>query len=961
MIRTDFFACLRLCLLSLALVIFAIPSAYALEALRITETDKAIDLTNSVIISRDQGPSFQVSTLAGSDGIVRRIEMRSITENPSGHWAVFALANDSERQIDRLITIPHFRLVNSGIIWPDLGSTRIINITPSEGFALENISDDTTDIFEVTLNPGSVVTFVAELATPNLPKVELWNPESYKDRQNAFTLFKGIVLGISGLLAMFLTIVFVVRGTSLFPATAALAWAVLAYISIDFGFLNSAIAIGPGSEQIWRAGTEVALAAILLLFLFAYLRLNRWHSNFSYLMVAWIIALIALSAVAITNPPIAAGIARISFAATVAAGVFLIAYLGMQGFDRAIMLIPAWLLLIAWMIAASMTVQGDVDNDIVQPALGGGLVMIIVLLGFTVMQHAFAGGSGIHQGLFSDVERKALALTGAGDIVWDWDVSRDRVSLTPDISLSLGFEKGALIAPPRDWVEHLHVDDRERFKTTLDIIVDHKRGRIDEDFRIQNQNGRFTWYTLKARPVVGHDGEVVRCIGTLVDSTERKLAEERLLRDAVTDNLTGLPNRDIMVGQINAALTLARNDKNLRPTLMVIDIDRFRLVNEAYGASAGDTLLIAISKRLTRILGPADMLCRLHGDSFALLLLSQQEPAAIAALSEEFLKQISLPINHTKNEIVLTASIGLTTPSNGVGNAIELLKDAELAMYQAKRFGGNRIEPFRPAFRATGSDRLQIEADLRRALEREEIRNVYQPIVDLKSGRIAGFESLMRWEHPRRGAINPSAFIPIAEETGLIVQLGAYAMQTAATDLKRWREETGNHKLFVSVNVSSLQLMRQDLFGTVQSVIQRTNIEPSGFKLELTESLLMEDPERATMVLKKLRDLGVGLSIDDFGTGHSSLSYLSQFPFDTLKIDRSFLIDKSVRRVPMLKALVSLGRDLGMTVVAEGVEGHEDARMLREFGCTYVQSFAFGEPREADQVVRLIKIKPKAA
>ena len=935
----------------------AAPPALALEAVQVTTTDEAVDIGGATELYPDQGPSFQVSALAGADGIVRRIEVRSVSESPSGHWAVFALANETDRQLDRVIVVPHFRLVQSGLFWPDLGSARVVNITPSEGFALDRVPDDSADIFDVTINPGSVITFVVEMATPNLPQIQLWAPEAYKDRQNAFTLYKGIVIGISGLLAMFLTIVFVVRGTSLFPATAALAWAVLMHVSIDFGFLNQAISIGPGSERVWRAGTEVALATILVLFLFAYLRLNRWHNRFSIIAFGWIAALVALSVVAIINPPVASGIARLSFAATVALGVPLIAYLGLRGFDRAIMLVPTWILLIAWLIGSAMAVQGLINNDIVQPALSGGMVMIIVLLGFTVMQHAFAGGSSLNQNLFSDVERKALALTGAGETVWDWDVSRDRIMLVPDIAPDLGLERNALNKSPRDWLPVLHPDDRERFKTTLDIIIDHKRGRIADDFRIQGRDGRYAWFSLRARPVIGHDGEVVRCIGTLENVTERKQTEERLLRDAVTDHLTGLPNRDILIGQLNAALALAKADNRLTPSLLAIDLDRFRLVNESYGAAAGDTLLIALTKRMSRLLQPQDLLCRLNGDSFAILLMSEQEPARIAALAEALLKAVSAPITYGKNDVVLTASIGLTTITSAGGRAVDLLKDAELAMFQAKRFGGNRIEPFRPAFRAAGSDRLQIESDLRRALERQEIEIVYQPIIQLSDGKLAGLEALMRWNHPRRGTISPSEFIPIAEETGLIVPLGAHAMQTAATDLKRW-SDGGAEDLFVSINVSSAQLLRQDLFGAVQSVVQRSNVDPSRIKLELTESLVMEDPERSGLILKRLKSLGVGLSIDDFGTGHSSLSYLSRFPFDTMKIDRSFLVDESGKKATILKGLVALGKDLGMTIVAEGAEAEADIALLRKLGCTYVQSFQFGMPRRADEVLKSTGQKP---
>src|SRR5690606_3366754 len=260
--------------------------------------------------------------------------------------------NTTDQQIDRLIVAPHFRLVGSGLFWPDLGANRIAAITPSEGFALDRQASDDADVFLVTLNPGSIVTFIAELSSPTLPQVYLWEPDAYKDTINSYTLFRGIVIGIAGLLALFLTILFVVKGTSMFPATAALSWAALAYICIDFGFLSQVLDITAGTEQLWRAGTEIALAATFVVFLFTYLNLNRWHLHFSYGALVWVLALVLLAGVALLDPSIASGVARFSFALTAIAGVGLIAYLSLQGYDRAIMLVPSWLMILVWLVGS---------------------------------------------------------------------------------------------------------------------------------------------------------------------------------------------------------------------------------------------------------------------------------------------------------------------------------------------------------------------------------------------------------------------------------------------------------------------------------------------------------------------------------------------------------------------------------------------------------------------------------
>jgi len=932
----------------------AISQAFAIEPIKIARDDVALDLSRAVEIYRNQGDNFQVSTAPGSDGIVRRIEVEANDKRSTGDWAVFALANTTDQQLDRLIVAPHFRLVNSGIFWPDMGSTRIAAITPSEGFALDRQTSPDADVFRVTLNPGTVVTFVAELASPKLPQVYLWEPEAYKDTVNSYTLYRGIVIGIAGLLALFLTILFVVKGTSMFPATAALAWAVLAYICVDFGFLNKIIEISPGNEQMWRAGTEVALAATFVVFLFAYLNLNRWHGHFSYGAVLWILGLLLIAGVAIIDPAVAAGIARLSFAATALTGLGLIVVLGLRGYDRAIMLIPSWVMVLIWMVGSWMAITGMLDNDIAQPALGGGLILIILLIGFTVMQHAFAGGA-LHQGLFSDLERQALAVSGSGDTVWDWDVLRDRVVTRPDISLELGLAPNSLGGAARNWLPVLHSDDRDTFRTTLDVVLEHRRGKIAQNFRLRGADGHYHWFALRARPVIGSDGEVIRCVGTMVDVTEQKKSEERLLHDAVHDNLTGLPNRELFMNRLEAIISIARTEEKVRPTVFVVDIDRFKQVNDGLGISAGDTILLTVARRLHRLLKPKDSLSRFAGDQFALMLLSEQDPARIASIAEAVKHAISAPITFAKREIVLTASIGLITWTSEQVSAEDLVKDAELAMHQAKRFGGDRIEPFRPAFRTIGTDRLQFESDLRRAIERKEFTLAYQPIIRLEDNSVAGFEALLRWDHPRRGMIPPADFIPVAENCGLIVQLGLFAMQKAADDLAAWQKQIGDAPLSVSVNLSSRQLIRRDLVSDVRSVIARSNLKARCLRLELTESLVMDNPEQTAHVLTKLKQLGIGLSLDDFGTGYSSLAYLTRFPFDTIKIDKSFLDDTSPKRTVLIRSMVNMAHELGLSVVAEGIRDQSDGLELRQMGCEYVQSFSFGAPMAGDAALKLLK------
>ena len=948
--------------LALAALAFAawlgVSGAAAVEAVNIRLDASAIDLTDAIEFQHTDGDRVQVSTAPGADGIVRRIEVRA--REAGTNWAVFALANNGDEQIDRLIVAPHYRMVGSGLIWPDLGTSRIVNITPSSGDPPERLDNPTADVFRVTLDPGTVITFVAELRTPNLPQLYLWEPDAFKDKVNSLTLYQGIVIGIAGLLALFLTILFVVKGSVMFPAAAALGWAVLIYIGIDFGFWGKVFEMSSGAERIWRASGEAILAATLLVFLFAYLNLNRWHVRYAHITVGWLAFLGALVAVALYSPPVASGIARMSLFFIAVLGFALVLYLSTHGFDRAVMLIPTWLLLVAWTFGAALTVLGFVTNDIVGPALLGGLVLIVMLIGFTVMQHAFAGGMA--QGIVSDVERRALALTGAGDMIWDWDVAADRVFTSPETETMLGLKSGSLAGPAASWLEILHPLDRDRFRATLDGIVEQRRGRVAQDFRMHTADGHYLWFALRARPVVGTDGEVIRLVGTLTDVTEFKTAEERLLHDAVHDNLTGLPNRELFIDRLDAVLGLAKADSAIRPTVMIIDVDRFKQVNDSVGMALADSILLTLARRLGRLIKPHDTLARISGDQFGLILVSERESARITALAETLRRTLRAPITFNDREIFLTGSIGLALGDGETQRADERLKDAELAMYHAKRNGGDRIEVFKPAMRARKSDRLTIESDLRRALEREEITILYQPIVRLDDRAVAGFEALARWNHPKLGRMSPNEFIAIAEETGLIVELGLFVLERAARQLSTWqRTLRPREPLFVSVNVSSRQLLRHDLIQDLRTVLARAPLNRGSLKLEITESVVMENPEHAAQMLHRIRELGVGLALDDFGTGYSSLAYLQRFPFDTIKIDKSFVhtTAKGTRPV-ILRSIIALAHDLGMDVVAEGAETDSDAVELYQLGCEYAQGFVFGEPMTPERARQLLQPHAKA-
>ncbi|MCZ8270713.1 MAG: EAL domain-containing protein [Beijerinckiaceae bacterium] len=954
---------LALLLLFLALLA-PLSAARALDAIRITPQSEAIDLLPAVQTYQSREDRLEIQTARDANGIVRRIEVQAREAGARPRWIAFALQNDSNETIERVLVAPRFKLAGSGVFWPDLASVRIEAITASHGFRPEREEGTEADLFAITLEPGAIVTFVAELRGSRLPELTLWDPEVYKDKLNALTLYRGIVTGIAGLLAIFLTIVLTLRAALIFPASAALAWSVLVYLGIDFGFIGRFFALRPEVENIYRAGAEAVLGGTLLVFLFAYLNLNRWHARYGHITLVWLGLLGALIALSSIDPSVASGIARISMAAIAVIGFVLIVYLAFHRYDRAMMLVPTWFLLLVWVGGAALVVSGQVTNDVAAPALLGGLVLIVLMIAFTVMQNVFSSGAVI-SGAVPDAERKALAFVGGGDLLFDWDVSDDHMHLSPELEMHLGLERGTLDGRASVLINVIHPADRDRYRAALDAMIEQKRGRIGQDFRLMARDGSTVWYRLKARPVVNRDGEVIRIVGSLLDVTAVHTTQDRLLHDAIHDHLTGLPNRRLLLDRLETSLINARHDGAgaRKPALILLDIDRFKQVNESVGVSAGDIILLTIARRLARVVRPGDTLARISGDSFALVVLSEQEPQRVVALADLVRRAVSTPITHGERQIYLTGSVGVALlDETSLNDKEAFIRNAELAAIHAKRTGRDRVEIYRGSMRNTPHDRFSLSNDLRRAIERNELEVQFQPIVRLEDRSIAGFEALIRWNHPRLGRLPPGEFISIAEESGLIVDIGLFVLETTARELSAWQQSlVVDPPIFASVNVSSRQLIRQDILQDLKNVLLRHPCARGSLKLEITETLVMENPEYAAQILEKARELGAGLALDDFGTGFSSLSYLQRFPFDTLKIDQSFVRhDETGKRPLILRSIVGLAQDLGMDIVAEGAESEADTVELFQLGCQFAQGYVFGAAISIDQARKLIGLSSAA-
>ena len=931
----------------LAFALAGLTLATAFEVISVPEDVNAVNLSDVVELQPGSNGRVQLSTAPGEDGIIRRIEVLAATQGTNPDFALFALRNESEQQIERLLVAPFFRLPGSGIFQPDLGNARLKALTPSAGIRPVRLADSEADVFEVTLDPGATVTFVAELTAHDLPELYLWQPNAYRDYVNSFTLFRGVVLGVASLAAVFLTIMFVVKGRGVFPATAAFAWAVLAYLLIDFGVMGRLLGLDAGAMQPLRAAAEAGIATTLAGFLFIYLNLHRWHLRFIHLALGLAALFLALFAFAFFQPAIAATLARLVLALLGSSGFCLILLLALRGYDRAVLLVPTWIILIAWRFYAYLVVSGQVSNDVAQPAVGGGLVLIVMLLGFTAVQHAFSEGQ-VSIGTLSEVERRALALTGSGDFVFDWNIERDRVSVSDELATRLGEKRGALRGAIKRWLDRVHPDDRDRFRTAFDTLVDLRRGKVSADMRIAGHDGSYRSFRMRVKPVLGGDGQVNRIVGTLQDVTEDRAARERLLHDAVHDSLTGLPNRQLFLDRLERALVRARMPGGTKPAVFLIDIDRFMELEERIGHSAADSVLLAISRRIARIMRPLDTVARITGDQFAVILASEQAAGKIAETAEQIRKALKAPFNFGDRDLTLSASIGVTIYDSNPAAATDVLRDAELAMYYAKRLGGDRIEAYRASARSIAAYNRASEEDLERGMKQGELHVQFQPVMDTQSGQMVGAEALMRWTHPTRGVVNPDEFVPLAERSGQIEKLGRLAFEQSAAQARDWMTTLGlPEEFFISVNLSPAQLATETLLNDMRSLVSQDKALARHLKLEITESQVMTNPEHSAYMLQALRNLGLGLALDDFGTGHSSLSYLHRFPFDTIKIPAPFVSMSTGNGIahtqePIIKAVVQLAADLDLMVIAEGVETLDEIERLRQLNCRYAQGFAFG-------------------
>ncbi|MDO8413363.1 MAG: EAL domain-containing protein, partial [Gallionellaceae bacterium] len=561
--------------------------------------------------------------------------------------------------------------------------------------------------------------------------------------------------------------------------------------------------------------------------------------------------------------------------------------------------------------------------------------------------------------LLESEERYALAVRGANDGLWDWNLKTDEIYFSPRWKSILGYLEEEIGNKPEEWLGRIHEDDAHQVKTAIAAHIEGKSADLEVKHRMLHKDGSWCWVLSRGMAIRDSNNIAYRMAGSQADITDRELALEKLKHDALHDTLTGLPNRALFMDRLNHAIKYTKRSPNYLYAVLFIDLDRFKVINDSLGHMIGDKLLINIARKMESCLRPEDTLARLGGDEFTILLEDIKDTKDASIVAERIHKTLAQPFSLDGHEIVCNVSIGIALKDNDDNKRPEdMLIHADMAMYRAKMLGRGRYEVFNKTMRTFTFDILTLEQDLRRALQNNEMFLQYQPLISLQDGAIIGAEALIRWQHPRQGAIQPLDFISLAEETGLIVNIGEWVLQTACSQMKTW-EQAGYANLAMAVNVSAIQFQHKDFISQIKAVLQNTKMAARKLVLEITESIAMKNISFSLELLSELRAMGLSIAIDDFGTGYSSLSYLKRFPINTLKIDRSFINDvtRNSDDAAITNAIIAMSHNLKLRVIAEGVETPDQLAFLKAQHCDEAQGYLFSRPISGEDFLALLHEK----
>jgi diguanylate cyclase (GGDEF)-like protein/PAS domain S-box-containing protein len=563
----------------------------------------------------------------------------------------------------------------------------------------------------------------------------------------------------------------------------------------------------------------------------------------------------------------------------------------------------------------------------------------------------------IQKALEESRERYAIAARGANDGLWDWNLTTNEIYFSSRWKSMLGFQDNEIGDRLQEWFHRVHPDDIQKLKKD---ISDHLNGimpHFENEHRLSNRKDDYVWVLSRGIAVKDKDGNSIRMAGSLTDISVRKKTEEQLIQNAFYDPLTGLPNRALFMDRLQMAFVHSQRDRNHLFAILFLDLDRFKNINDSFGHFTGDELLNLVAKRLRSRIRPDDTIARFGGDEFVVLLGNIKEESDATKIAERINSILTEPFHLVHHELYIGITIGIAISNQEYTQPEDILRDADTAMYHAKLRGKSSYLVFDKSMHVNALDRLELEIDLRHATERREFVLYYQPIVSLHNRSIIGFEALVRWNHPQRGFLLPMEFIPLAEETGLIIPLSLWIIREACTQMRIWQEQSPDvSQLVVSINISPVHFKHPAFVDQIRNVLDETGLNPEYLSIEITETVMMDNTEHMISVLTELKDIGVKIHIDDFGTGYSSLSYLQRFPINTLKIDRSFIgrLTGTGKDTEIVQSIINMAHNMKMHVIAEGVEKAENLEILENLKCEFAQGYFFSHPLNTHEAEKLL-------
>ncbi len=939
--KAGFFVVLALLFASLALVL---PAHSASGVLDVDGKINGIDISQLREPIVSERPEISVQGPQEKD----KTKLIAKGPGPSYYWSLFSLNNVTDAPLDFVLAVDGQYFAGSGVfVMRHYGPNLVGAVLTKDSVALPVFDAGLMQAIAIHVAPHESTNVAVESREANV-SASLWQPIAFQGLQAGHAYFVGLAEGVMVLVLVALLCLFAYRAQPAFLASAFFAVAALFFVEFGVnGFIGKFLSLSM-PINILRALAESAIVLALALCAAVYIPSHAWKGWWQRAMIVVGVLALANLGYALAEPLLAALLARWALVLLTGACVVTVWQTRKIGRESVDLRGIFWIALLAWVLVAILMALAQSDPAIKAVQLAIATAVLLIALSAAMVRHLMAHGLSARP-FIVEANLRSLALSAGKHIMWDWLPEHEKLEISSEFERNLDLPVEAV---PENRVAQfyacIHPLDLATYKKLAERTDLQPSERVQLELRLQHGNGSYHWYDLQARAVPGPDEQVERCIGTLTNIGRLKNVEERLAYDALQDGVSGLPNKALFVDRVNRGLG---TPGALPLRVMVVDIDRFKTLNEGLGQDVGDRILKITADRLVGLVDENETVARMNGGQFALECAETMERGDFSLFAGDVQALVAAPIKHGPQQIVLSASIGISMPGKIGTKAQDLIDQATVGMLEARSEGGARTEFYHDELKDDRAEQLSLESDLRKSLSQNEIVIYYQPIVELATLHVVGFEALARWHHPRFGLLPPADFIEVAETAGMMHEIGQFMMAGAARQLGIWqRVHMRGKPFFVSVNVSATQLSHADFPARVQQLLLRENLVQGSLKIEITETVVMRQPERSARLLQQLKAMGVGLACDDFGTGFSSLSSLRDFPFDTLKLDRSFIAleDFDERNGKIIMSITTLAQSLGMTVVGEGIETQGQIDRLASLGCELGQGFLISEPETAE-------------